>query len=182
MKYLTILAVLVLPCAACADDFADHVRALEAKNAAKAKPVAKADTLPYTVVGMIKPNSVVYIVSNKEYPLYTDSKPYATREEAQKEADRLNGKKADCACTSPADCTCGKSCTCAACASKPAQAKPLEPRHGDTCPATDGGGAWTWDSKEQCWWRYKAVPAISRPAFAPPVYFGGFRGACVGGA
>jgi hypothetical protein len=80
------------------DEFLDRVKALEARNAA-AKPAdpfaggnaAKGRHGVYEVYELAyRTGGPFWVVSARDYPLAGDSKHYATREEAQAEADRLN--------------------------------------------------------------------------------------------
>ncbi len=77
------------------DDLADLTARLEAQNAA-AKPHDHADPAakPYYVTHIGFRTTDFWIVSNRDYPTASDSKHYATKEEAQAECDRLNGAAA----------------------------------------------------------------------------------------
>ncbi len=104
------------------DDFDDHLAQLKAQNAA-AKPHDHADPKPaqsYRVFEMaFRTGDAFWVVSNRDYPVATDSLHYATKEEAQTEADRLNGKADPFAAKNGGHrCDCGgdaRLCTCEGC-------------------------------------------------------------------
>lgn len=63
---------------------------------------------PYKVYGFSDLHGgAFYIVSNRDYPLETDSRHFATREEAWAERDRLNSLKVTLSSPCSPACTCG---------------------------------------------------------------------------
>jgi len=122
---------------------------------------------PWEVYPFATRTGVAYwFVSNRGYPVPSDSPHYATEALAQAEADKRNGKPVKAADE----------------LSKP-YAKAWQAQ------------GWTWEPKEGCWVKYPtALPdadqhwpepppwSNSRPSFAPMQSFGGFGGGCASGS
>ncbi len=148
------------------------------------KPHGHADpksTKSYRVYAMAQPDGspdlgykVVFIVSNRDYPLFADSKPFATEKEAQAEADRLNkvdpfaaknaARKSGCSCDLlPGGCTCTPLDYCES------PSCPAMPKLGDRKVTDDPARPFVYGWGDA--YGYGHVLGYYRPAAAPPVTY-----------